>query len=391
MGPNFSSGPFFFLTIILNNYNTNLFSIVSKILIQQMETNLNICKNNRMGVNVIKEPYYADLIVGAKLEDVPIEKLKLSIANVRYSHVETEKLEEELEKLILEDPETSYLCDQILAAKTILEPLVINPDYIVIEGNRRLVCLRLLHKDASEGRLDGIPKDHFAKVPCRIVSDKINPRTIDLYLATIHVKGKLPWKLFNRAKHIHHLRFFYGMTYDELAEHTGLGRATISRTLTVYKLVEKYRRMFPGDDQWFRKFTYFEELFRKKDLKERREDSSFLDKFSKWVYEKKFKDHKDVRKLNEILSHPLAKNEFEKHDFATALRVFEMEKPEFADRDFKRINDTITFIRHVSRTRLDEIRSNPAKYKLIVELEAEVKSLLIDLETKKKEISKSME
>jgi len=336
-----------------------------------------------------KEPYYADLIVGAKQVEVPIEKLKLDIRNVRYTHVDGKKIEKELEKLILEDSATHHLCDQILSARTILEPIVINPDYTVIEGNRRLVCLRLLHKDASEGKLDGIPKNHFAKVPCRILSDKINPKTIDLYLATIHVRGKLPWKLFNRAKHIHCLRFVHGMTYDELAEHTGLGRATISRSLVVYKLVEKYRRMFPMDNQWFRKYTYFEELFRRKDLKERRENSSFLDKFSKWVYQKKFRDHKDVRKLNEILSHPNARRAFEERDFIASLKVIEMEKPEFSDRDFKRVSDTIDFIRDVSRKRIDDILSNAAKYKLIVTLEAEVKSLLIDLEAKKKAILES--
>jgi hypothetical protein len=336
-----------------------------------------------------KEPYYADLIADAKPINVPIEKLRLDVGNVRYIHIQGEKIEKEVEKLILEDPATQYLCEQILSAGTLLEPIVIDSEYSVIEGNRRLVCLRLLHKDASEGRLDGIQKDRFAKVKCRMVSDKINPKTIDLYLATIHVRGKLPWKLFNRAKHIHRLRFVHGMTYDELVEHTGMSRATISRSLIVYKLVERYRRMFSDDDQWFRKYTYFEELFRRKDLKERRENSSFLDNFSKWVYQGKFRDHKDVRKLNEVLSQPNAMKVFEEKGFASALGVIEMEKPEFSDKDFKRISDTITFLKDVSRKKIDDILSNTAKYKLIVALEAETKNLLIDLEAKRKAVLES--
>ena len=90
----------------------------------------------------------SEKIVDAKIIEIPIEKLELDKNNVRFSHYKKKNLaQSQIQEIIRQDGDTNVLCDQILAAGVVYEPLVIDSDYVVIEGNRRLVCLRLLLAD----------------------------------------------------------------------------------------------------------------------------------------------------------------------------------------------------------------------------------------------------
>lgn len=328
--------------------------------------------------------YFSQLVANAKQKNVPVKKLKLDIGNVRFIHVDDKKTEKDVEKLILEDSKTYELCEQIAAAGAVLDPIVIDSNYRVIDGNRRVVCLRILNREIKKGKLPEFRKDQFKKVKCRILPENVNKKTLDLFLVTIHYKGRLPWKRFNRAKHISNLRYVHVMSYDEIVRLTGLGRATISRNITVYRHVQNYARRFPDDGDWVRKFTYFDELFKRRDLKEYRTNPSFIEKFSKWVFEKKFRDVRDVRKLHEVFSDPVSKKAFEREGFPGAERALEKERPDLVDKDFKKIRTTIDSLRNMSRDKLDDIISNPAKMKLLIHLETEIRTFLVDIEARKK-------
>src|SRR5207245_2082279 len=100
-------------------------------------------------------------------------------------------------------------------------------------GNTRLVCLKLLRDDIVDGKLRGMPLEKFNKVKCRLLPSNVDNKTIDLYLATIHVKGKRIWKLFNRANHIYRLNRIHMISLDKLSDYLGMGKATIQRNVTV--------------------------------------------------------------------------------------------------------------------------------------------------------------
>ena len=320
------------------------------------------------------------LIAEADVVDVPIEKLRLDTENVRFKHLPKKLSPDEIEQRIRQEDDTNDLCEQILAAGVVYEPLVINSDNIVLEGNRRLVCLRMLKEEISNGKLEGFPKDKFTTLKCRILPKGVDDKTVDLYLATIHVKGKKPWKLFNRAKHIYRLNRFHGMSYDTLADYLGMGKVTIQRSITVYHLILEYSRKFPDDKEWFHKFTYFEELFKRKELKEYRDDKAFLIKFMKWIHDGKFHDHRDVRQLLKVITDEDIYREFQKNGFGAALNLLESKDPSLSNQQFKKIKDTIDVLKSMSRTELEELKGNAAKRKLIIALEAEVKSLLAELD-----------
>lgn len=331
-------------------------------------------------LNLMQAEVEAELIAGSPIIDVPIQKLRLDSGNVRFRHYSPKPNSKKVEEIIRRDDDTSELCEQIFTSGVVYEPLVINSEYIVIEGNRRLVCLRMLYEQAAEGKLEGITKEKFAKVRCRILPKAVNDKTLDLYLATIHVKGKKPWKLFNRAKHIYRLNRIHGMPYDYIASYLGMGKVTIQRSILVYLRTLDYERAFPDDNEWFHKFTYFEELFRRKELEEFADQKDFVRKFSHWVHDGKFLDHRQVRQLRQVLSKPDAYEAFLKGNFNAALKVLEKEDPSLSDPDFKRIRTTIDVLKSISRNQLYGIKANPAKMKLLISLEAEVKNLIVELD-----------
>lgn len=333
----------------------------------------------------MQKEYSTDLLAKSTLVTRKIMDLRLDPENVRFSHIpESERNTKSMDAILKEDVGLLDLYEQILSAKGVIEPLVIDSNNMVIEGNRRLSCLLLLDKAAKSGELDeeGIPRDQFEEVQCRLLPD-INEESRDLFLATIHVKGKTPWKRFNKAKHIYRLNREHKMSYDEIARLLGMGKATIQRNVSVYLEVRSYHTRFPDDKEWFKRFMFYEQFFMRKDLEYFRNSNENRDLFAKWVYSGKFNNHKDIRRLADILKDKGLREVFEKTNMENAIKMLETINPGLVDSDFKKIGDTIAVLRDISRVKLDGIVSSPEKMKLLNTLEAEVKNLMIDLEAKK--------
>lgn len=71
---------------------------------------------------------------------------------------------------------------------------------------------------------------------------------------------------------------------------------------------------------------------------------------------------------------------FLRRDFNAALKALEKTDPSISDRDFEHVKSTIDTLKSISRKQLYSIKGNPAKMKLLIALEAEVKNLLAELE-----------
>jgi len=325
----------------------------------------------------------SQLIPEADLIDVPIRKLVLDASNVRFKHLQGRPNPDKIAEIIRNESDTRDLCEQILTAGVVYEPLVINRSHVVLEGNRRLVAIQILRKDIEDGKIDDFPLEKFDTVKCRMLPKHVTEKTIDLYLASIHVKGKKPWKLFNRAKHIYRLNRTHGMSYDLLASHLGMGKVTIQRSIMIYKLVINYSRRFLDDTEWFHKYTYYEELFKRKDLSEFRANPKSVDDFSKWIHDEKFHDHRDVRQLAKIIEDKNAFAEFKKSNFANAMKILEDDDPSLSNRNFKKIKDTLDVLKSFSREELADANDNPSKMRLLYSLEAEAKSLIAELDALK--------
>ena len=297
----------------------------------------------------------------------------------------------EIEDIIRKDPDTTELFHQILSAGVVYEALIVKPDYVVVEGNRRLVCLRDILKQIEAKKLSNHYKEKFQNVKCRVVPEEADAKTIDMYLASLHVKGKKPWKKFNRANHIFNLNRVHGIPYERLADGLGMGKTTIKRCIDVYTTLLDYSRKFPDDEEWFHKFTYFDYFFQRKDLKHIREERGIMDEFKNWVHEKKFKDVRDIYRLAEVLEDKDAIVVLRKRKFDDAIKTLEEKDPSNSNPAFKRIKDAIESLEEIKNTDPSEIIKNPGKMKLLLGLESEIKTLMVDIDAERISLRKTKE
>lgn len=328
----------------------------------------------------------ADLIANAKIVFVPIDDLKLDDENVRLKHIRmSSKLptQDDIEKILRETGDVSELTKQILAANVVYEPLVINSEKTVIEGNRRLVALRLIAKEIREGKHPDLPIDKFTKVKCRALPSSVKKSDVDLYLATLHVRAKKPWKLFNRAIHVYQLNKIHHYSYNDIASYVGMSKQTIQRSIICYELVLDYSRKYPDDKYWFNKFSYYDELYKRKDLESFRNSEKNIDKFHSWIHDELFDDHRSIRQLPRVMMDSEAFRAFEKEGMKKALMILANNDPSINSKSFKNIKEAITTMQGLSRTELSEIKTNSAKMRYLYNLKAELDGLINDLENTK--------
>lgn len=315
--------------------------------------------------------------------NVDLGKLKLDLTNVRYQHMNPVYTEADMEKRIWDEPDTINLYEQIKSAKGLYEKPIIDSENIVLEGNRRVVCLRKLKEEAHNGLLQGIEKTNFDKILCEQLGPNTTQEQKRLLLATIHVKGKKPWPTFNRAKQIYELHNDpFNKSFDYLAIHLGMGKSTVIRFVRVYEQTTLYSKRHGDDKEWYNKFTYFDELFKKRDLKEFGQLQTNVDKFADWTYYGKFNnDVRNVRYLHEVLADQDALRTFENKDIEAALVLLHSKNPALKSREFKKISELILLIQQFPRKEILKTASDSNRRKLLEKLRSEVDMLLKDLDS----------
>jgi hypothetical protein len=192
-----------------------------------------------------------DILADSTIEAIPFERLKLDPENPRllkFKLQEGELTEERMVGALLArfDPEPvgrSIVEFGFFAS----EPLIVFPDgadFIVAEGNRRLVALKLLldsalreavdagevweklalELSANEGRLG-----QLAEIPCQAVPDREAAAPIIGYR---HIVGILKWDAFEKAAYVVRLlRDGSDRTFEEVADLTGETARRVKRYL----------------------------------------------------------------------------------------------------------------------------------------------------------------
>lgn len=312
---------------------------------------------------------------------VPLVKLKLDTNNVRFQHLNEKLTDKKMEEMIWKEHDTNDLYEQIKAAKGLYEQPIINSDYVVIEGNRRVVCLRRLQEKAKAGELPGISKNHYDFISCKQIPSGTSSLDVEFYLATVHITGKKPWPLFSRAKRINELHEVYNLSYDRLAKRLGMGKITVIRLVDAYIQTEQYRKKYSDDKDWYRKFTYFDELYARRGLREFRKLQENLDKFAEWVHEGKFSDVRDVRSLDKILNDVDARHIFENENANEAIKLLEEKDPTIKSREFRQITKTIRILSTFPRKELVKTVKDPSRIKILEKLREEIDELLKDIKS----------
>jgi len=327
----------------------------------------------------------------ATLEKIQLPKLHLDPLNVRFKHLEREISENDIERHIWEEEDAKTLYKQIKIAGGLMEPPVViqssDKQYLVKEGNRRVVCLRKLSKDAHEGRFTkegySYSKDHFDEVQCIVLPTNLSQKDIDSLIGTRHVSGPREWATLNRAWYIYEMYTRDNMDYEEIRQILGFGKGTIIRMVKAFEKTIDYGKKHPEDKSWFRKFTYFDELFKKPELRQWIDsDSANTTAFIEWVASGKFDDVRDVRILPEVLNDVDANKVFRSNSgkIASAREVLSHKDPSITSQTFATIKKTIETLRNIPRSEFVETTHDPSRLRLLSELRKEVDSILEDVD-----------
>ena len=343
------------------------------------------------------EQYAGTEVVTAPIKQINIEDLKFDLNNIRLSHIEMKKDHKFVEEKLREIGDIEQLKTDILGAKTVYEPLIVDSNYNVIEGNRRLAACRLILEEERDDPISfqnaypGLDITRFSKLKCKILPENINPTAISIYLISTHMRTKKPWQLFNRALYLTTLHREYNWTFERISNQGFMSKNTAIRTVLCYDLTIKYKEKYSKkDDAWSRKYIYFWKLLTSKTLYEFRAHDENISKFSKWIFDKKFKNHTYIKHLPEILSNKQAYEKFleiKEQDHIPglscecALQVIAKNDPAVVDKTFKIIKNTITTIQNFTRIDIKHIRKDTKKLQYISELEKEIVQLNKELKS----------
>lgn len=260
-------------------------------------------------------------VVEPAFVELPVDELKFDTKNQRLMHVIRTNLsgkrarQIDCEKLLWELPDTQHLFNDIKENGGLRQPLITDSDKVVIEGNRRLCCLKKLRQREPKNTV-------WKSVSVEMFPEDLPPSIIREFLFDAHVSGKKDWDAYERAEYIHHLYFDDGKTYEWLARNAHLSRSKIKQSLVAYDLTTEFLKEYPKAD--IRKFSYFDELAKKPELRRKVErgtedfDPKFLKWFMKLVVNKRFTESKEVRKLTDILKNCEATEALERRGFSEA-------------------------------------------------------------------------
>src|SRR5205807_5165909 len=140
--------------------------------------------------------------IAARLVTVPIRRLRLSPNNPRVRRKSPSSEETEIEEWLWREEGTRNLYNEIRYSGGLSEKPIIDSSLLVIEGNRRIACLRRLDDQAKNGELPDFSEDTLRKVQCLMLPPVVDPKEADLLVARGHSSGKKDWSSLNQAEQL---------------------------------------------------------------------------------------------------------------------------------------------------------------------------------------------
>jgi hypothetical protein len=286
--------------------------------------------------------------------DLPLDRVRLDPRNPRIAntfHFGSQgggDLDSEIELLLWKDDDVKALYRQILVNRGLVERIIVREDRSVVEGNCRTVCYRRLRA--------AFPNDAAWKtIPARILPPDIGVRDVAILLGEMHVAGKNTWTPFEKAGHVYQMHKDLALTQDEIAQRLRMSKSKVNQLIRAFDVMKnKFLIRYPGFGS-VRKFSYFEELFRKPELRDWvSRNPRAEDQFVAWVGDGRIDAGTQVRDLPKILENPQAAQEIVGED-----------SPEIASKFFQKMLEMTEALRTAQVDDIQRVR-NQASAKRIV-------------------------
>ena len=158
-----------------------------------------------------------------------------------------------------------------------------------------------------------------------------------------------------------------------------MSKSKVNQLIRAFDIMKnKYLPKYPGPAS-SRKFSYFEELFKKPELRDwllntPRGEDLFVD----WVGKEKIDQGVQVRELPAILEDPEAVKALTKDGFAAAQRVLEEDNPALTSKLFKRMVEMTEALRKAQLDDIQRVRktSNSGARRIVEELDDSLRHFL---------------
>jgi AAA15 family ATPase/GTPase len=143
-----------------------------------------------------------------------------------------------------------------------------NGRYLVVEGNRRVACLKYLQRRYEQegfdlGRLDPAI---FQRVPVVYYQDADDAHHLIL-MGLKHISGNKKWPAINQAELIRDLAEKHAMSPDDICQSISISRKEYNLTLSTLRLIERYRASDLGQQFSTDMYSIFREITRNAALK----------------------------------------------------------------------------------------------------------------------------
>jgi len=323
---------------------------------------------------IIPQPKTAALTIegeslSVEYREMPIRDVQLDLSNPRIQYLLKQSKngkpsQDELTKLILDIHGVPALFASIRDNKGLLEPIYVRPDGRVIEGNCRAAAyMRLFSID----RKKGLDKSNWEEVPAYVVP-RISERQVAVLQGRVHVAGKNKWRAYEKAGHVYSMHTTQRMDPKTIGQVLSMTETEVLRDIRTYETIT--REFLPkmkgvtGLEKW----SFFEEFFKRKGLKEYRAKPSNVTAFVSMVQHGKLKRGTDVRKLEKILKHKGAMNVLKHQGVDTAMEMVGRADPTADSLTFHQLKKTVKLLQKFPSKDLDRLRGAAKPQQILQEL-----------------------
>jgi hypothetical protein len=311
-----------------------------------------------------------DAAIEGEVVKLDLPQLRLDSNNVRFRDRRRALDDHELEEAIWSEAATKNLMREILASRGLSEMPIVDSRMTVREGNRRVVCLRRLSRLAHEGKLIGVDPDTFDSLLVITLRPNVKEQDIALYLARVHVSGKRQWMAINKAAHIFELHTRGRMSFDEIWQFLSINRATAGRMIKAYRDTLAYREQYPDDAAWASKYSYFDEIYKRSELRDWVQRKGNLQRLMGWIYREKIRTGFDIRKLPVILQDRYATELLSRYNAEKAYSYLAKKDPRLADGLYRKMSDVIGAIQRMHGSQLAVLARDSNRIRLVRNLSA---------------------
>jgi hypothetical protein len=206
-----------------------------------------------------------------ELEHIELDKLKLDELNPRIGFFRDNQVNEELSEdqiifaLTNKKPEAfRKLKDSIHNNKGIVYPIWVEHlkggDYMIIEGNTRLVIYRQLHEEEPY-------EETWKRILSYVLPYEISEEQKNFIRLQSHLRGTTEWDAYEKAKYLYKLWQEDGWSVSRLEKQTKMTEKQIKENIEAYRIMEEQYLPIHGDDpNEVSKFSYFVEYVKDKIL-----------------------------------------------------------------------------------------------------------------------------